>query len=169
MKRLACLLVAVSMVAGCVITAVSTVGAVGSTKTAGVRTFTTAPTALDTLSPTGAADGVLMRFKTTVNVAGMPHPGSYMYVFSSSGPASASDINLYVFTDPDYRMGAPGFVGGRVLTTNINPDANGLVTISPSNMVDLPEVPVGTTYYFELRGSRIGFIAGIYDYDDTLG
>lgn len=133
----------------------------GSSSVAGVRVFKSYPTfALDTLSSSGVADGRLMRFKVTANTAG--NVGIAKFVVSlSTTSASVTGVNVFGYTDSSYSQPISGVnTGGQFMTTNITP-----TTSTPSMSVypqttgaatTTVQVPAGSTYYFEVRGTVAG-------------
>ena len=138
----------------------ATINATGSTSVSGVRLFKSFPTfASDTLSGTGVADGKLMRFKVTANSNGGLGLSQFKFTVATSSGVGVTNINLFAYTDSGYASGVSGFTSGQLATANVAAPAasTGAVTITPSAVVN---VPAGTTYYFELRGSVSGVIAG---------
>ncbi len=147
----------------------STINSQGATAgVAGVRIVKSYPTlTLDTLSSTGVADGRLIRFKVTSNSSGAI--GLNEFTFSSAMTSlSIADLQLFAYTDSSYSsaisgQGAGGQIGSTVssITTDVP------FTINPtSNPV---QVPAGSTYYFELRGSVSGVTSGSSAVTKVLG
>ncbi len=136
----------------------NTVNATCSTSVAGVRMFKSLPTfALDTLSNTGVGDGKLMRFRVTANSAGNIGINQFKFTLSTSTITGVSAVNLFGYTDSGYSTGISGFTSGQISTANVAPASGGAVTITPASVVN---VPAGTTYYFELRGTVAGVQTG---------
>jgi hypothetical protein len=136
----------------------ATSGSSGSTAVAGVRMFKSLPTfALDTLSSSGIGDGKLMRFKVTANAAGNIGLNQFKFTIASSTITGVTAVNLYGYTDSGYSTGISGFTSGQISSSNVSPASGGAVTITPASVVN---VPAGTTYYFELRGTVAGVQTG---------
>ncbi|MBI5816844.1 MAG: hypothetical protein HZB09_00245, partial [Candidatus Yonathbacteria bacterium] len=127
----------------------TTINATGSTAVSGIRLFKSVPTfALDTLTSTGVADGKLMRFKVTANSAGGIGINQFKFAIATTS-ASVTNINLFGYTDAAYSAGISGFSSGQISTANVSPTATAF-TITPSAVIN---IPAGTTYYFEARGT----------------
>lgn len=136
----------------------ATSGSSGSTAVAGVRMFKSLPTfALDTLSSSGIGDGKLMRFKVTANAAGNIGLNQFKFTIASSTITGVTAVNLYGYTDSGYSTGISGFTSGQISSSNVSPASGGAVTITPASVVN---IPAGTTYYFELRGTVAGVQTG---------
>ncbi len=134
----------------------STINATGSSAVSGARLFSSVPTfAVDTLSGNGVTDGKLMRFKVTVAANALNHgAGINQFKFTmSTTSATVTAVNLYGYTDSSYSAGISGFSSGQLATSNVAPGASGAVTITPSAVIN---IPAGSTYYFELRGTVTG-------------
>ncbi|TSC70487.1 MAG: hypothetical protein CEO12_322 [Parcubacteria group bacterium Gr01-1014_46] len=134
----------------------STISATGSSAVSGARLFSSVPTfALDTLSGNGVTDGKLMRFKVTAGSnVGNHGVGINQFKFTmSTTSATVSAVNLYGYTESTYSSGISGFTSGQLATSNVAPGVLGAVTITPSAVVN---IPAGSTYYFELRGTVTG-------------
>ncbi len=130
-----------------------TINASGSTAFTGVRMFKSYPTfALDTLSGNGVTDGRLMRFKVTANSRGGVGINQLKFTMSTTG-ATVLGVNLFGFTEGTYSSGISGFTSGQIATSNTNPGTGGAVTITPSAVIN---IPAGSTYYFELKGTVAG-------------
>jgi hypothetical protein len=141
----------------------STLGA--GLATAGVAGFSTYKSfpklALETgsaaLGTTGMADGRLIRFKVTADAKGPIGVAGFGFTLATT-TASITNIGLYGYTDSAYSspisgQGTSGQIGATVASTGaaefkIVPTTNGV------------QVPAGTTYYFELRGSASGVTTG---------
>jgi hypothetical protein len=124
---------------------------------AGIRTFRTFPTlASDTLSSSGVADGKLIRFKVTADSHGAV--GLYQMKFTlSTTTASVTNIALYGYTDSSYSQGIGSLTNakfGTTVSTAVNGTAFAMTQSTPV------QVPAGSTYYFELRGSVAGVTTG---------
>ena len=136
----------------------TTINASGSTSVAGVRLFKSFPTlALGTLSSTGVADGKLIRFSVTANANGGVGLDQFGFTVATSTGVGVTNINLFGYTDSGYSAGISGFTSGQIQTANLAALTSAQVTIDPASVVN---VPAGSTYYFELRGSVSGVIAG---------
>ena len=128
---------------------------------AGVRVFKSFPTlALGTLPSTGIADGRLIRFQVTADSHGNVGLASFNFLIATS-TASVSAINMYGYTDAGYSTPISGVgTGGLVNTSTVAP-TSGAFTITPTaSSIGAIEVPAGQTYYFEVRGTVAGSIAG---------
>jgi hypothetical protein len=129
-------------------------GATGTV--AGVRMFKSYPTlALDTLTGSGVTDGRLIHFKVTANAAGPIGINKFTFAVSTTS-ATVTNVNLYGFTDSSYSsaisgQGAGGLIGSQISTI---PTAPTTFNVAPSS--NPVQVPSGTTYYFELRGTVAG-------------
>lgn len=147
-------------------TGVSSGGTINASSTAasnvaGVRVFNSYPTlALGTLPSGSGADGRLMHFSVTANAAGPV--GIQRITFSLATTVSTvSNVGLYAYTGSDYSTGAisgqgnSGQIGSNITLTY--PSGTGTTVIATSSPTTSPvQVPAGTTYYFELRGSVTG-------------
>jgi hypothetical protein len=133
----------------------TTINAGGSTSVSGVRLFKSFPVfALGTISSTGAADGKLMRFSVTANANGGVGIGQFKFKLATSTNITVSGIDLYGYTDAGYSSPISGFSSGQIQTALGNADGSGALTIAPTNSTaGTINIPAGTTYYFELRGS----------------
>lgn len=129
---------------------------------AGFAMYKSFPTlALETgaqaLGTTGMADGRLIRFKVTADAKGTVGIGSFGFTLATT-TASITNIGLYGYTDSAYSspisgQGTSGQVGSTVASTG----AAEFKIVPATNAV---QVPAGTTYYFELRGSASGVTTG---------
>lgn len=129
---------------------------------AGFAMYKSFPTlALETgaqaLGSTGMADGRLIRFKVTADAKGPVGIGSFGFTLATT-TASITNIGLYGYTDSAYSspisgQGTSGQVGATVASTG----AAEFKVVPSTNAV---QVPAGTTYYFELRGSASGVTTG---------
>lgn len=127
----------------------STIDATGSTAVSGIRLFKSFPTfAAGTLSTTGIADGKLMRFTVTANANGGVGINQFKFALATTS-ASVTLINLFAYTDSGYSAPISGFSSGQISTSNVSPTATAF-TITPSSVIN---IPAGTTYYFEARGT----------------
>ena len=136
----------------------TTINATGSTAVSGIRLYKSYPTfALDTLTSTGMADGRLMRFKVTANSNGGVGLNQFRFTIATSTGVGITSINLYGYTDAAYSTGISGFSSGQIQATSLAALTSAAVTIAPSAVVN---VPAGTTYYFELRGTVTGTVTG---------
>ena len=127
----------------------STINATGSTAVSGIRLFKSFPTfALGTIGSTGVADGKLMRFTVTANANGGIGLDQFKFTVATTS-ASVTGVNLFGYTDSGYSAAISGFTSGQISTSNVSPTATAF-TISPSAVIN---VPAGTTYYFEARGT----------------
>jgi len=127
----------------------ATKDATGSTSVSGIRMFKSFPTvALDTLGSTGVADGKLMRFKVTANANGGVGINQFKFAIATTS-AAVTNVNLFGYTDSGYSAGVSGFTSGQISTSNVSPTATAF-TISPASVIN---IPAGSTYYFEARGT----------------
>ena len=127
-----------------------TTNATGTSSSAGVRLFKSFPTfALGSIGTTGVADGKLMRFTVTANSNGGIGLDQFKFAIATTS-VSMTNINLFGYTDAGYSSPISGFTSGQIQTSNIASVTGGAFTISPSAVIN---IPAGTTYYFELRGS----------------
>ena len=138
-----------------------TTNATGGTAVSGVRLFKSFPTvAAGSLLSTGMADGKLMRFAVTANANGGIGLNQFKFTIATSTGITVSGVNLYGYTDGAYSTAISGFASGQIATANQTP-STGTLTITPTNGTNTTiEVPAGTTYYFELRGTTAGTITG---------
>ncbi len=126
---------------------------------AGFRTYRSFPkVALVDLPSTGMADGRLIRFSVTADAAGSVGMQSFGFVLSTT-TASVTNVGLYGYTNSSFSspisgQGTSGQIGSTVAgATNGTEFKIG----ASSNAV---QVPAGSTYYFELRGSAAGVASG---------
>lgn len=138
----------------------TTINATGSTAVSGVRLFKSFPVvalnAGTALSGTGMADGKLIRFAVTANSNGGIGLNQFKFTIATSSGISVTGVNLYGYTDTSYSTGISGFTSGQLMTSNVT-GVTGAVTVTPSAVIN---VPAGTTYYFELRGTVTGTVTG---------
>ncbi len=145
----------------------TTINATGSTSVSGQRVYKSFPTvALDTLSSTGIADGVLMRFKVTANASG-PVSITNFGINIATTTASVTNVTMYGFTDTNYSLPISGVSNdGNLQTTN---DCTAGCTSSPNLAIGIQnssgtataiQIPAGGTRYFEVRGSVSGATSG---------
>jgi hypothetical protein len=143
---------------GATVNASSTAGS----NVSGFRVFKSFPTlALDTLPSGSGADGRLMHFKVTASSAGPV--GIQQLTFNLATTVSTvSNVGLYAYTDSSYSQAISGQGNSGQIGSNITlafPAGNG--TLNGANATSTPttnpiQIPAGTTYYFELRGSVTG-------------
>ncbi|TAN36583.1 peptidoglycan-binding protein [Patescibacteria group bacterium] len=127
----------------------TTINATGSTAASGIRLFKSFPTfALGTIGSTGVADGKLMRFAVTANANGGVGINQFKFALATTS-ATVTNINLFGYTDSGYSAPISGFSSGQISSANVSPTATAF-TITPSAVIN---VPAGTTYYFEARGT----------------
>ena len=93
-----------------------------------------------------------MRFKVTANSRGGVGINQLKFTMSTTG-ATVLGVNLFGFTEGTYSSGISGFTSGQIATSNTNPGTGGAVTITPSAVIN---IPAGSTYYFELKGTVAG-------------
>ncbi len=130
----------------------------GSTSVSGVRTFKTFPTiSLDTLPTSGVADGRLIHFKVTANSAGPVGIAQFNFSIATSTITSVTAINMYGFTGSDYSQPISGVGTGGLVNAAAQSAPTGTFTITPSSFI---QVPAGSTYYFEVRGTVAGVQTG---------
>jgi len=128
----------------------ATINATGSTAVSGVRLFKSFPTfALGSIGSTGVADGKLMRFTVTANANGGVGINQFKFTIATTSVA-ITNINVYGYTDSGYSSPISGFTSGQLSTSHVATVAATTFTIGPSAVVN---VPAGTTYYFEVRGT----------------
>jgi hypothetical protein len=125
---------------------------------AGFRTYRSFPkVALVSLGSTGMADGLLIRFSVTADAAGAVGMESFGFTLATT-TASITNIGLYGYTNSSFSspisgQGTSGQIGSTVASTGAAEFKIG----ASSNAV---QVPAGSTYYFELRGSVSGATTG---------
>lgn len=120
------------------------------TTTAGVRLFKSYPTiARDALPQTGLADGRLARIKITASPSGPVGIAKLSFSVAAAG-VSVQNLALYGYTDAAYSMSVSGQGTGGLLAAA---SSTGTVVF---NLARPLEIPAGTTYYLELRGSALG-------------
>jgi len=127
----------------------------GLSTVSGVRLFNTFPTiAQDTLSSSAgsASAGKLIRFKVTADSHG--NVGIYKFVFNvaTSSNVTIANLNLYGYTDSSYSTPISGQQSGGQIGSSVTNPA-GTVAFNVSDGTKPVQVPAGSTYYFELRGS----------------
>jgi len=143
------------------------VHAAGSTDVVGVRMFRSYPTfAIDSLPPTGLADGGLLRFKVTASPAGAVMFARFGFHIEAEG-VELHDVNLYGYTDPAYSQPIGGVnVGGQIGTSGIvlenNQRGTAFVYASTRGHPSAVVVPAGATHYFELRCGSVSPLAPTY-------
>jgi hypothetical protein len=124
----------------------------------GVRMFKSFPTvALGTLAGNGISDGHLIRFQVTADSHGNVGIAQFKFTGAVSSGTTVTNVSLYGYTDAGYSTAISG-VGTSGLV-NTAPVANGVGTfaVTPTaSSIGAVEVPAGTTYYFELRGTVSG-------------
>ncbi len=148
----------------------------GSTSVAGVRVMKSYPTvALGTLPSTGLADGRLGRFTVTANSSGSISLTEFNFLFATTSVV-LTNVNVYAYTDSSYSQKVTGIGDdGAVSQTMMLSCTTGLanpcgwassatnfevqVTDSASASTTI-QVPAGTTYYFEVRGTVAGVTTG---------
>ncbi len=150
----------------------------GSTAVAGIRVFKSFPTVAtgSGLSTTGLADGRLGRFTVTADSHGPVNLAEFNLQFATSSITQLSAVNIYGFTNSDYTGPISNLTGtgavnyrGQTLTGPTSTNA-ALWTSSATNfefsVTDSTgasttiQVPAGTTYYFEIRGTVTGVTTG---------
>lgn len=142
----------------------TTINATGSTAVSGVRLFKSFPTfALGTIGSTGVADGKLIRFTVTANANGGVGINQFKFNVATTSVA-ITNFNLFAYTDSGYSAPISGFTSGQLMTSNTASIAATALTVAPSAVVN---IPAGTTYYFELRGSAAA-AATTYSVTTTL-
>lgn len=109
------------------------------------------------LGTTGMADGRLIRFKVTADAKGPVGVAGFGFTLATT-TASITNIGLYGYTDSAYSspisgQGTSGQIGSTVASTG----ASEFKIVPATNAV---QVPAGSTYYFELRGSASGVTTG---------
>lgn len=128
--------------------------ATGSSSSSGVRLFRSYPTISlgSGLSANGVTDGKLMRFAVTANTNGGISINQFKFTLSTTS-VTVSAVNLFGYSESTYSSGISGFVSGQIAASTYAPTSAGAVTITPSSIIN---IPAGTTYYFELRGTVTG-------------
>jgi len=125
---------------------------------AGVRAFNTFPTLAAVTLPAGISDGRLMRFSVAADSHG--NVGLYSFRFQiSTTSVNVSNIGLYAYTDSGFNTAVSGQGTGGLIGTLANATTTGLI-FSASTTANALQVPAGSTYYFELRGSVTGATTG---------
>jgi len=95
--------------------------------------------------------------KITANSNGGVGLDQFKFTIATSSGVGITNINLYGYTDAAYSTGVSGFASGQIQTANLAALTSAAVTIDPSAVIN---VPAGTTYYFELRGTVAGTVTG---------
>lgn len=138
----------------------------------GVRMFKSFPVvSQDTLPGTGVADGKLMRFKITADSHGPVGLYNLSFSLATSGTAvtntQVTSLILNVYSDSSYSTpvgGSYSATTGQFGPTNGTAASATLLTSAPTVDFRVPtnplEIPAGTTYYFELKGSVAGVSTG---------
>jgi hypothetical protein len=128
----------------------TTINATGTTAVSGVRLFKSFPVfALGSIGSTGVADGKLIRFSVTANANGGVGLSQFKFNVATTSVAM-TNLNLYAYTDAGYSAPISGFTSGQLMVSNVASLATSALTVTASSVVN---IPAGTTYYFELRGS----------------
>ncbi len=128
----------------------------GSASTvSGVRAYNTFPTvAQGSLGSTGMGDGRLIRFSVTADSHDNVGIGQFTFKVSTTSPGLVQSVQLFGFTGSDYSSGpitSGAANGGQIGNTLAAIPNNAAFTITPNTSP--VEVPMGQTYYFELRGA----------------
>jgi hypothetical protein len=138
----------------------------GSTSVAGARILKSYPTvAKDTLGSTGLADGELMRFKVTADAKGPISITELNFGFATTS-VTLSNVNVYVYEDANYSLGASGLQsGGMFSSTNpmsawASSSSNVEFTAYSGSASTTIQIPAGATRYFAVRGSVAGVVSG---------
>lgn len=128
----------------------------GQSVGSGVKVYKGFPQfSLGSLPTSGLADGRLMRFevKALGTQVGIHKLRFNINVFG----AEIEDLNVFVFTDPQYSMPALGLsADGRLRLSGLHPDADGFVEVYVEDALGTPsalQVPEGATRYFEVRAN----------------
>lgn len=139
----------------------STIYATGSSSVAGVRIERTFPTvALVSLGSTGVADGKLIRFSVTANAGGTLGLETVKFSIATS-TASASNYNLYAYTDSGFSNAVSAAPSGQLNATSVGGVGTATIIIRTNNVTGgILQIPAGQTYYFELRASVTGVSTG---------
>lgn len=143
----------------------STIYATGSSSVAGVRIERTYPTvALVSLGSTGVADGKLIRFSVTANAGGAVGVEEFNFGIATSTVTNVTSVILYAFTDSGFSTPVSAAASGQLNTTGasvLGASGSQNVEIHTNNVTGgILQVPAGTTYYFELRGTVSGVQTG---------
>ncbi len=154
----------------------------GSTASNGTRLFKSVPViALDTLSTTGIADGRLMRFKVTADVAGpvgITQFGLNLATSSFAAGGGLTNVTIYGFEDSSYSTPISGVsADGNLQATNdcasgcsAAQQAAIVVGVTTSGgTATVVQVPAGVTRYFEVRASAAGVQTGTSATSKLLG
>ncbi len=158
----------------------------GGTSVAGLRIMKSYPTVAgsgavgsDTyLTPNGVADGKLMRFKVTANSKGPIGIGRFEITLSTTS-ATVANVNIFGFTDSAYSQPLNFSSGGQFTATPANcwgttaqtQAAACVIAVYPQTTAGATttvQVPLSTTYYFEVRGTVVGS-GTTYSVTATLG
>lgn len=125
----------------------------GSTAVSGVRLFKSYPVvaADSSIGTTGVVDGKLMRFRVTANANGGVGLNQLKFTMATTS-VTVTAVNLFGYTDSSYSSPISTFTSGQISASNVSPGTSGAVTITPSAVIN---IPAGTTYYFELRGTAV--------------
>ena len=110
------------------------------------------------LGTTGMADGRLIRFKVTADAKGPVGVAGFGFTLATT-TATISNVGLYGYTDSSYSSPISGQgTSGQVGSTLTGAQLVGEFKIVPTT--NGVQIPAGTTYYFELRGSASGVTTG---------
>lgn len=137
--------------------------ATGSASTSGVRIFKSYPVVTQlSLSPTGVADGRLLRFAITADPAGRISVGKLNFLIAVQGGISVSQTALYVFSDSSFSqpVSLPGNTSGNNGVGSVTYNQSGMARAEVSFSGGPLQIPAGATYYFELRGSVAPYTQG---------
>ena len=104
--------------------------------------------AAGSIGTTGVADGKIMRFTVTANANGGVGLNQFKFAIATTS-ATVTNINMFGYTDSGYSAAVSGFTSGQISASNVSPTATAF-TITPSAVIN---IPAGTTYYFEVRGT----------------
>ena len=104
------------------------------------------------------SDKSILRFKVTANNNDV---GIFKYTatIATTGPATlkVTSVNVHCFTDSLFSQGCSGVnPDGQLDVADAGPDSNGVVEIYAENTGSTRtpiQVPTGSTYYFEVRGT----------------
>ena len=138
----------------------------GSSAVSGVRIFKSVPTfALDTVSGTGVADGVLMKFKVTASANGPVGINKFVLGIATTS-ATVSAVNIFAYEDAAYSSAISGVNSGGQLAnsnasvTGVTGSQTATITADTAGTATAVQVPAGTTRYFKVTATVAGVTTG---------
>lgn len=136
----------------------NTIYATGSSSVAGVRIERSYPTVALVTHTSGLAEGRLIRFSVTANAAGSIGVEQFAFTIASSSGVTVNNQILYAYTDSGFSTPVSSAASGQL---NATPAATASTKIVTDNVTGgVLQIPAGQTYYFELRATVAGNVAG---------